>query len=296
VINSVINSSASSGENFLQSNVKLDSRSKVLYNNEGVIGRLRGSDSYLKDLSKNQYLKILHQNIRGLKHKVNEFLFHLARDPPHVLCFTEHHLRLQELSYIRIENYLLVSNYCRKSMHKGGVSIFIYKHLPFISINLDAYCVEQDIEVSAIKVKLPYKYVCILTIGRAPVGKFRTFLTQLDQILQKLSKLKLDIIICGDFNINYLTDNTNRTQMDAMLMSYNLVKTVTFPTRFDQNSCSVIDNIFIDITKFEEYSVCPLNNRLSDHNAQIITLLNLLNMPDSYLFNYSRKINKYTNC
>jgi exonuclease III len=87
-------------------------------------------------------------------------------------------------------------------------------------------CVEQDIEVCAIKVKLPYKYVCILTIYRAPVGKFRTFLTKLDQILQKLSKLKLDIIICGDININYLTDNTNRTQMDAMLMSYNLVKTL----------------------------------------------------------------------
>jgi hypothetical protein len=135
----VINGSASSGESFLQSNVKLDSRSKVLCN-EGVIQRLRSSDSNLKDLSKNQFLKILHQNIRGLKHKVNEFLCHLPRDPPHVLCFTEHHLRLQKLSCIRIENYLLGSNYCRQSMHKGGVSIFIYKHLPFISINLVALC------------------------------------------------------------------------------------------------------------------------------------------------------------
>jgi hypothetical protein len=59
-------------------------------------------------------------------------------------------------------------------MHKGGVSIFILKKLSFIHINLDDYCAEQDIEACAIKLKLPNKYICILTIYRAPVGKFKS--------------------------------------------------------------------------------------------------------------------------
>jgi hypothetical protein len=119
-------------------------------------------------------------------------------------------------------------------------------------------------------------------------------LTQLDQILQKLSKLKIDIIICGDFNINYLTDNTRRNQLDALLMSYNLVKTVTFPTRFDQNSCSATDNIFIDTSKFEDYFIYPLSNGLSDHDTQIITLKGPYNILNSHSSGYSRKINKST--
>ena len=291
----LVNIASASGDAKLpQSNINIDFKLKAVHNNEGVIGSLGNSDSHSKGSSKNQPLKILHQNIRGLKYKINEFLCHLPNDPPHVLCFTEHHLRKQELSHIHIENYILGSNYCRKLMHKGGVSIFILKKLTFIHLNLDDYCSEQDIEVCAIKLKLPNKYICILTIYRAPIGKYRVFLTQLDQILQKLSKLKIDIIICGDFNINYLTDNSSRNQLDALLMSYNLVKTVTFPTRFDQNSCSAIDNIFIDTSKFEDYFIYPLSNGLSDHDAQIITLQVTYNMLNSHSPGYSRKFTKST--
>ena len=60
-----------------------------------------------------------------------------------------------------------------------------------------------------------------------------------------------------------------------MLLSYNLYSTVKFPTRIHNNFITTIDNIFIDKVKYENYSIHPLVNGLSDHNAQIITINNI---------------------
>jgi hypothetical protein len=44
---------------------------------------------------------ILHQNIRGRNNnKIDEFSISIAANPPHVLCFTEHHVHNNELSSV----------------------------------------------------------------------------------------------------------------------------------------------------------------------------------------------------
>jgi len=43
--------------------------------------------------SKRINLKIFHQNIRGLRNKIDELILHLLDCVPQVLCFTEHHLK-----------------------------------------------------------------------------------------------------------------------------------------------------------------------------------------------------------
>ena len=43
--------------------------------------------------SKRINLKIFHQNIRGLRNKIDELTLHLSDCVPQVLCFTEHHLK-----------------------------------------------------------------------------------------------------------------------------------------------------------------------------------------------------------
>jgi hypothetical protein len=42
-------------------------------------------------------------------------------------------------------------------------------------------------------------------------------------------------------NIHYLTDNDRKRELDAMLLSYNLVATVHFPTRIQNQSNTAID-------------------------------------------------------
>ena len=54
------------------------------------------------------------------------------------------------------------------------------------------------------------------------------------------------MIICGDFNINYLENSHNKLQLENLLASYNLV-VVDFPTRITNSPFSAIDNIFKNI-------------------------------------------------
>jgi hypothetical protein len=119
-------------------------------------------------------------------------------------------------------------------------------------------------------------------------------ITQLDLILQSLYNPKVDLILCGDININYLIDNDRVRQVNAVLNSYNLVSIVTFPTRIRKDSNMAIDNIFIDTTKFHNYKIFPLLNGLSDHDAQLLTINISSNQPQEHQTYFKRKINKYT--
>jgi hypothetical protein len=71
------------------------------------------STSCLKSVN-NKVLKVFHQNIRGLRNKINELLCSLHPVLPHILCLTEHHMTQLELDHVHIENFKLGAKYCRK--------------------------------------------------------------------------------------------------------------------------------------------------------------------------------------
>jgi hypothetical protein len=68
-------------------------------------------------------LLIFHQNICGLK-KTDKMINSCSPMLPHILCFSEHHLKQLELEQINLEGYKLGAAYCRKTLLKGGVCIF----------------------------------------------------------------------------------------------------------------------------------------------------------------------------
>jgi hypothetical protein len=86
---------------------------------------------------------------------------------------------------------------------------------------------------------------------------------------------KIRLIICGDFNINYMIDNSNKQQLHSLLLSYNLSDTLKFPTRICNKTCSIIDNIFIDYNKFNKFETIPIINGISDHDAQLLLIYDI---------------------
>ena len=102
----------------------------------------------------------------------------------------------------------------------------------------------------------------------------------------------IEIIICGDININYLNDSTYKQLLDSLLASYGLCSTVQFPNRIQNNSHSAIDNIFIDTFKFYNFLVYPIINGLSDHDAQSLIIRNIFEQNCNTYFYYNRKIDK----
>jgi hypothetical protein len=129
------------------------------------------------------------------------------------------------------------------------VCIFVLEDFDFFSISLDKYCKEKDIEVCAVRLQRPPIQLISLAIYRSPSGNFTTFLKNLDSILSTWYSNKTEFVICGDININYLENCKKRQQLDALLKSYNIIGTVTFPTHKTKASTMAIDNIFITRTK-----------------------------------------------
>jgi hypothetical protein len=84
-----------------------------------------------------------------------------------------------------------------------------------------------------------------------------------------------EIILCGDFNVNYLNDNTRKDYLNSLLASFNLYSVINFPTRITYSSCTLIDNIYMNIS-LHGFSVHPFINGLSDHDAQVFVLITLL--------------------
>jgi hypothetical protein len=55
-----------------------------------------------------------------------------------------------------------------------------------------------------------------------------------------------------------------------------LTHTVNFATRIQNNSNTAIDNIFVDSIRLNSSSTSPITNGLSDHDAQLLTINNIV--------------------
>jgi endonuclease/exonuclease/phosphatase family metal-dependent hydrolase len=108
---------------------------------------------------------------------------------------------------------------------------------------------------------------------RSPSGNFYQFLKLSDAMLMSLYQPKTEFIICGDINIDYLLDSSKK-QLSQLLDSYNISHLVNFPTSFQHNHTSAIDNIFVNNTRLQQCNILPFHNGLSDHDAQRLILTN----------------------
>jgi hypothetical protein len=70
------------------------------------------------------FLKVCHQNIRGLFGKTEQLVNSLLFDLLQVICLTEHHLKEYEINNMLVDNYVLGAKYCTSLCKNGGVCIY----------------------------------------------------------------------------------------------------------------------------------------------------------------------------
>jgi exonuclease III len=115
------------------------------------------------------------------------------------------------------------------------------------NINMDRYSNENDIEICAVKLHILSHTIIIITVYRSPTGNIAYFLNNLEIALNQVYNNNTDdIILCGDFNINHLSDNQNNQALNSLLTNYSLYRIMDFPMRINNNSHTMIDNIFIN--------------------------------------------------
>jgi exonuclease III len=69
-------------------------------------------------------------------------------------------------------------------------------------------------------------------VYRSPDGDFSTFLSSLEFVIQKVQARNKRLILCGDWNINFMQESVRLHDMQELLSLHNLVNTVRSPTSY----------------------------------------------------------------
>jgi exonuclease III len=235
---------------------------------------------------------VYHQNVRGLKGKLSLLSYFLYSELAHIVCITEHHLKDQEMDLAQIEHYKFSAKFCRHQFKNGGTCIFVHESLNYDIIPTDHISKEKDIEICAIKLNLYQTNIVIIVIYRSPSGDYGYFLRKLELFLESLYTLNTELIICGDINVDYLHSHNRKQQLDMLLATYNLANIVNFSTRTVNGSSTAIDNFFIDLS--QNYIIKPLINGMSDHDAQLLVMENVIVPAQELTTHHIRNFNDNT--
>jgi exonuclease III len=165
-----------------------------------------------EDEEMDESLILIHQNIRGLSSKINEFTskLTLVNINPQVICFSVHHMMESNLCFLNISNYNLSISFCRQTYRKGCVCIYVKDNICYKSLDLTRFCEEKNLEVCATQIRSMTNQQIIICMYRSPSGNFYQFLKVLDTMLMSLYQPKTEFIICGDINIDYLSDSSKK--------------------------------------------------------------------------------------
>lgn len=203
-------------------------------------------------------LRILQINSQCVRNKVSE-LEHLASlEKIDIICISEHWLRESQIPLFTPSGYTAVGFVCRKTSKNGGAGIFVSPALKYTEIDLSMCNAEHEIEISGIKLN----GLSILSLYRPPSGDIQVFFDNFEKAVKKVLKLTTKIIICGDYNIQFLktTDPTTVSFLN-IVRTLNLRVTNNLPTR--KKSC--LDNILVNFSE-ELYDIRLLIDCISDHD------------------------------
>ena len=144
------------------------------------------------------------------------------------------------------------------SMSKQSLIIVTYIHEL-------SYSVENCFEVATVEIKVKHgQDIIVACLYRPPNVSVTYFMDTFVAYLNKIKNKK--VFICGDYNIdlsNSESDYDTGKFLDLML-SYGQYPLIKLPTRYQGNSCTVIDNIFTNITEREVASNIVIDD-ITDH-------------------------------
>lgn len=220
--------------------------------------------------SNNSNILVLTLNIKSVRNKIDELLVFLeCQNNPDLVLLTEHWLECWEP--FSLENYYIVTHYCRENSSGYGGTIILIKKSFSLNFQLEAVsgfdnlCIEREFEFSvALNKKHKLYLICIY---RPPGTNITSFLIRLESLLLSLPT-NCKIILTGDLNINYINNQCAGTlALKNLLRSYGLVMFVNSPTRITDKSATVIDYFCTNLNQDSVNCDVIATPGLSDHEA-----------------------------
>jgi exonuclease III len=232
-------------------------------------------------------LNVMHYNIRSLRSKYEEFSIQLQNISENsnsgqfdILCITE--TWLVEGEHIPLPGYIQRSDYVRLSGRGGGVSIFVAQRIPSTEYTI-SNAGTNGFEAAA--VALGNDNMLVICVYRPPDNRLEDFLQQLEILLDECIGRFPHVIVAGDFNIDLSDSRSNGpNKLRYSMQSFGLQDVIKTPTRVTPQTCSIIDNFFINF----DQAFCKAGNLdlgISDHYAQSM----LIYPPINFMKNHDQK-------
>jgi exonuclease III len=211
-------------------------------------------------------IKFGHLNINGLQSKFEELKAFLMTTQFN--CFTLNELRLPKnpiLSSYDIPDYTFVP-FLSKSSSRGGCAFYIRDDCSFEHLNTKTVF-PDFVEVNVLELKIPYtKKFLVINIYRSPNSDRLKFFDKLNSLLLEVSHHNENIIMLGDFNVNFMVRDSNSYLLHSLTSQFSLKQQIQSPTRIDKTSESLIDHIYISPYFSNNYSGA-FDLTHSDHKA-----------------------------
>ena len=160
----------------------------------------------------------------------------------------------------------------------GGCLLYISDKILYkLRNDLNVYCPKQ-LESVFIELLLSNKPSQIIgTIYKHPSMDVSTFTNDhLKNMLNAIHYGNKSTLLTGDFNVNLINYDKKRGTYNflELLFNHNFTPQITLPTRVNEKSATLIDNIFVNNPSFK-YLSGNITTSISDHLPQFIILENL---------------------
>lgn len=212
-------------------------------------------------------LKLAHLNVRSLVNKIDDIQSLIYENPFDIFTISESWLNSSILdSEVSLHGYTLVRQ-DRKNKRGGGTAIFIRDGIPYTH---RSDLSTGDIETCWAEInRSKCKKLFVCSVYRPPDFCPDKLINGLNDSLGKLP-IDSEIIVMGDFNIDFLAKNTDRVpyklkqKLQRFARSNNLEQLIHSPTRIHNQSSSAIDLILANNNhRIVDNGVIP--SAISDH-------------------------------
>lgn len=182
---------------------------------------------------------------------------------PDFVIFSETHLTIdvndEETQLEGYKQYTTLSN----STRTGGVTIYFSKRWNVRKVAEKV--IESKIWITAYMVKRNNNEFIVTAIYRSPSSAEVEFLESFEEILDDISEMNCDIVIAGDFNIDWSKESFYKNKLKCLLDDNGLKQVMKDFTRITENSKTLIDYI---ISNNQNISAeINIANKISDHET-----------------------------
>lgn len=184
-------------------------------------------------------LKIANFNMRSMGTGFVEFKDHVHQFDYDIIALSETWLNPDISSdTFKLNGFQMIRN--DRMLHGGGLAYYIKNNISFTVINTNN---SEHFEQLWLLITIGKKRLSIGAVYRARRKDYDGFFNALEDSFASVIPFCDDMLCVGDFNIDFLTNNSNCLKFVDLLEAYDFKQIITEPTRVTKSSSTLIDPI-----------------------------------------------------